>query len=94
MSKSLTGTVVTVVTVIGEIVGRLESFDSSGRVTLNDPRMFVQVDAERAGFMPGIATTGEVNISSITIKDYVTVMPSNDQSAKAWMQQTSGIILQ
>jgi len=93
MSKSLTGTVVTVVTVIGEIVGRLESVGDEG-VTLKDPRMFVQVDAERAGFMPGIATTGEVNVSSITIKDYVTVMSSNEHSAKAWMQQTSGIILQ
>jgi hypothetical protein len=85
------GDVVSVITVAGEIVGRLQG-ELDGQITISDPRLFVQM-GDRAGFMPGVATTGEVNLKEITIKDYIAVVPSNKESTQAWQKITSGIIL-
>ena len=68
------GDVVSVITMIGEIVGRFRG-ETDGRITISDPRLFVQM-GDRAGFMPGVATTGEVNLKEIHIKDYVAVAPA------------------
>ena len=53
------GDTVTVVTISGEYVGVLESFEDA-TVVLNKPRMVVQTE-KGMGFAHGVAVTGEEN---------------------------------
>ena len=85
--------VVTLVTHLGEMIGRLkEETDSS--VTLTDPRLFVQQEGG-AGFAPGICMTGEMNPSEVTFykSSIVAMLPTHPDLVKGWTQATSGIVL-
>ena len=88
--------VVTVVTVSGEYVGRLESnldgMNSNGTVTLKDPRMLIHGE-QGVGFARGICMTSDENTRSVVFQQYVFITATNDDFAKAYIQSTSGIIL-
>jgi hypothetical protein len=87
--------VVTVITMMGEVVGRLKEETSSGYV-LESPRLFVPAQAESSGgFAPGLSMTGEQNPNEATVnKDLVlTVVLTHDQVAKGWQEATSSIVL-
>ena len=89
------GEVVTVVTMMGEIVGRLKEETSIGYV-LDSPRLFVPAQAESSGgFAPGLCMTGEQNPNEATVnKDLVlTVCITHEQVAKGWQEATSSIVL-
>ena len=94
MKETKVGSVVTVVTAMGEIVGRLKCIDDNNNITLSDPRLFVQVDAERAGFLPGICTTGEIKVPEITLYSFITVLPTNSHTETVWVKAVSGLLLQ
>lgn len=87
------GSVVTVVSMLGEVVGRLKE-ETETSVTLTDPRLFVQQD-QGAGFAPGVCMTGEKDPSEITFNKSVvlTVLLTHDDLAKGWTSAITGIIL-
>ena len=89
------GEVVTVITMMGEIVGRLKEETDTGYV-LDSPRLFVPAQGESAGgFAPGLSMTGDQHPNSAHInKDLVlTVVVTHDQVAKGWQEATSSIVL-
>ena len=89
------GEVVTVVTMMGEIVGRLKEETDSGYV-LESPRLFVPAqEGSSGGFAPGLSMTGDQNPNSAHInKDLVmTVVVTHDQVAKGWTEAVSSIIM-
>ena len=89
------GEVVTVVTMMGEIVGRLKEETSFGYV-LESPRLFVPAQAESSGgFAPGLCMTGTQNPNEAHInKDLtLTVCITHEQVAKGWQEATSSIVL-
>jgi hypothetical protein len=87
------GEVVTVVSMLGEVVGRLKE-ETETSVTLTDPRLFVQQD-QGAGFAPGVCMTGQKDPSEITFNKSVvlTVLLTHDDLVKGWTSATTGIIL-
>lgn len=96
MYEDLKGDVVTVLTHLGEMVGRLEQV-TTNTVTIKDPRLFVpDRENQGGGFAPGVSMTGVMEPTALTIQlsAIVGILPSHDDVAKGWMQTTSGIVLQ
>ena len=85
------GDIVTVVTISGEYVGVLESFEDA-TVVLNKPRMVVQTE-KGMGFAHGVAVTGEENPDTVTFLSVVYVIPTNEGVSKAHTEATTGIQL-
>lgn len=85
--------IVTLVTFIGEIVGRVKSINDA-KITLDNPRIFMQTE-QGAGFAPGICATGENHLSSAVFDRscVLTVVKTEKQAADAWVQVTSGIVV-
>ena len=88
------GTVVTLVTHIGEIIGQVEE-ETTDTIELKDPRLFVN-QSEGAGLAPGICMTGIKDpTGGVFYKgSIVALVITAPELEKAWRQQTSGIILQ
>jgi len=84
--------VVTVVTVSGEYVGKFESMNSNGVVTLKDPRMLIHGD-QGVGFARGICMTSDEDTKSVAFQQYVFVTETNQDFSKEYTRATSGIIL-
>lgn len=91
--KELKNEVVVLVTVMGEIVGRLKS-NSGDHVVLKNPRLFIH-NGEQAGFVPGVSTSGEENPDELVFfkNAILTITKANKNVSDGWIQQTSGIIL-
>ena len=85
------GDVVTVVTISGEYVGILDSFEDA-TVVLNKPRMVVQTE-KGMGFAHGVAVTGKENPEQVKFLNVVYVIPTNEQVCKAWVEATTNIQL-
>ena len=89
------GEIVTVVTMMGEVVGRLKEETSFGYV-LESPRLFVPAQGESSGgFAPGLSMTGVQNPNEGTINKQValTVCITHQQVADGWVQATSGLVM-
>ena len=84
--------VVTVVTVSGEYVGRLESTNSNGVITIKDPRMLIHGD-QGVGFARGVSMTSKENPERVTFQQYVLCTETNDDFSSAWTEATSGVKL-
>jgi hypothetical protein len=87
------GEIVSTITTVGEIVGRLtEDYDDS--FVIENPRAFMMGEGG-AGFAPGISVTGEKDPKSVTIsKQHVVFLTKASETVeKAWIQQTSGIVI-
>ncbi len=84
--------VVTVVTVSGEYVGRLDSVNSNGVITLNDPRMLIHGD-QGIGFARGVCMTSKENPKQVSFQQYVLCTETNDDFSAAWTEATSGVKL-
>ena len=87
------GDVVTMVTPVGEVIGKIKEQDDQS-VTLEDPRLFVPNEGG-AGLAPGICMTGEMNPSEVTFykSSIVAMLPTHPDLVKGWTQATSGIVL-
>ena len=94
MYKGMKNEVVTLVTPVGEIVGRLSKVDDES-LTLSNPRLFVHGGEEGAGFAPGVSMTGEPNPSSVTfvLQNVFSVVKTHADIERGWQQATSGIVL-
>jgi hypothetical protein len=89
------GEIVTVVTMMGEVVGRLKDETTDGYV-IESPRLFVPAQGESAGgFAPGLSMTGEQHPKECTINKQVTLtlVKTHQQVADGWTEATSGILL-
>jgi len=82
--------IVTVVTMAGEMIGKLKG-EVGSTVTLEDPRMLIQTE-QGMGFARGVCVTGENDPKQITFQQYVFTTPTNEDIAKGWREATSGII--
>jgi hypothetical protein len=90
--REYVGEICTVVTIMGEIVGRVKKIDDF--VTIENPRLFVHT-SEGMGFAPGICVSGEQDVSKLDINmsTVVTICQTNEDVTKGWIQQTSGILI-
>ena len=89
------GDIVTIVSMMGEVVGRLvEETDLS--VTLSNPRLFVPArEGSAGGFAPGVCMTGQQDLDKVSINQAVVlcVVPSHADIAAGWQEATSSIVL-
>ena len=85
--------VMTVVTPAGEMVGRIKE-ETDTYIVMESPRAFIQ-SPEGMGFAPGVCMTGEANPREVTFQkaQVILISKSSDQVEKAWLQQTSGLVL-
>ena len=89
------GEVVTVVSMMGEIVGRLKE-ERDNEYVIESPRMFVPAQGESGGgFAPGLSMTGKQDLDEGVINKTVvmTVLECHPEIAKAWTQATSGLVM-
>ena len=87
--------VVTVVSMMGEVVGRVKE-ENDLSITLESPRLFVPgQDAQGGGFAPGVSMTGAQDLKEATFNKSVvlTVIPCHEAVEKGWVEQTSGLVL-
>jgi|TARA_B110001450_G_C17435551_1_gene405713 hypothetical protein len=88
------GEVVTVVTVSGEYVGKLQtSAIEDSFVKIVDPRMVLSnPETGQMGFARGIAVTGEESPTAVTFHNVVFVTPTNSKVREAYQEATSSIV--
>tara|TARA_R110001606_G_scaffold82541_1_gene189173 strand:+ start:256 stop:543 length:288 start_codon:yes stop_codon:yes gene_type:complete len=88
--------VVTLVTMCGEIVGRVAS-ETATTIMLKSPLLFVPggSDNEGGGFAPGISMTGAQNMprGEFNKSCILTVIPAHPQVADGWLKATGSIIV-
>ena len=87
--------VVTVITMMGEVVGRLKEETDSGYV-LESPRLFVPAqEGSAGGFAPGLSMTGDQHPNEANVNKHLvlTVVKTHEQVAKGWQEATSSIVL-
>jgi len=87
--------VVTVITMMGEVVGRLKEETDSGYV-LESPRLFVPAqEGSSGGFAPGLSMTGDQHPNEANVNKHLvlTVVKTHEQVAKGWQEATSSIVL-
>jgi len=88
-----TNEIVTLVTHVGEIIGRVKA-ETEDYVVLSDPRLFVN-QSEGAGLAPGICMTGQMNPTEATFfkGSIVAIVATAVELEKSWTQAVSGIAL-
>lgn len=85
--------IVTVLTPIGEVVGRLKG-ESETVFTIERPRMLMQTQ-QGMGFAPGIGMSVDPKAHDVDIQkaQVVAVVATVKEVADGWVQATSGIVL-
>ena len=91
------GDIVTLVTPMGEVVGRLVShlhITDVTNVTLSSPRLFVN-SQDGQGFAPGICMTGEREPAQLNFNTalILSVVETDKDVAKGWTEASSSIVL-
>ena len=89
------GEVVTLVSMMGEVVGRLKEETTDGYV-VESPRLFVPAQGDTSGgFAPGLSMTGEQNPDQATINKglVMAVVKTHEGVAKGWTEAVSSIVL-
>lgn len=89
---SLAGAVVTVMTQIGEYVGRLEKIED-GNVYLKNPRLIVKGPEGEIGFGRGVCMSAVEQPPEVVFTDSIFVVKTNDDFESSWIEATSGIIV-
>ena len=88
------GDVVTIVSMMGEVVGRLVE-ETDLTVTLADPRLFVPArEGSAGGFAPGVCMTGQQNLDEASINRTVVlfVVPSHPEIESGWREAVTGLV--
>lgn len=86
------GDVVTVMTGVGEYIGRLDKIDD-GTVYVDNPRLIVRGEDGAIGFGRGVCMSAVENPSSVAFTETLFTVKTNDSFEKAWIEATSGIIV-
>lgn len=92
MSKIKKGDIVTIMTGIGEYIGKYDSEDNS-TVTANDPRLIVNTPEGDIGFGRGVCMSAKENPDQVIFKDVLFVVKTNDSFEKAYVEAVSGLII-
>lgn len=101
MYKRYEGEVVTLLTTIGEVIGKLTEVrkekTGSGLETcliVESPRMFAQTQ-DGVGFAPGIGMTGkpEPKTASFNLAHVITVTEPHPSVADSWREMVSGLVV-
>lgn len=87
------GTVVSVITMAGEFVGKLND-QNEGKVVLDNPRMLIQNESGM-GFASGVCVTGKSNPDQVAFFSggIVFMTETNEEITSAYYQATSGLIV-
>lgn len=87
------GDVVTMVTPVGEVIGKIKEQDDQS-VTLEDPRLFVPQESG-AGLAPGICMTGAADPKEAVFYKggAVAMVLTANELVSAWRQQTTGLVV-
>lgn len=85
--------VVTLVTLAGEVVGRIKEITGE-TVVLESPRLFVQTQ-QGAGFTQGVSMTGESHPKEVAfyLNSILCMVDTDADASKAWVQATTGLML-
>lgn len=85
--------IVTVLTPIGEVIGRFKG-ESDTVFTIEKPRMLMQTQ-QGMGFAPGICMSADPKAEDVDIQktQVLAVVPSVKEIADGWVQATSRIVL-
>lgn len=86
------GTVVTVMTSVGEYIARLDFIDPTG-VHVEKPRLIVRSEDGQIGFGRGVCMSAIENTPNMCFRDCIFVTPCNESFERAWVEATSGIII-
>lgn len=87
--------IVTLVTHVGEIVGRVKTEDEF-KIEMESPRLFIPGgEGSGTGFANGICMTGEPSPARANFYkgSIVSVTNTHPELARAWQEATSGIII-
>lgn len=86
--------IVTVVTAVGEIIGRFKEEKGQHHFTLKDPRT-IMVSEQGANFAPGICLSGKRQPTEVTMQwsNVIFALPTDEALASHWIKATSGIIV-
>ena len=92
--KVTQGEVVTVVTMMGEIIGKVTE-NTKDSITLEKPRLFVPGESGKGGFAPGVCMTGEGEPEELEFQlgSVLTVTKTHADIAKGYTEMTTGIAL-
>ncbi len=92
---NINNTVVTVVSMMGEVVGELKD-ETDTTITLKKPRLFVPDQGNNGGgFAPGASMTGAQELDEAVFNKSVvlTIIPTHEAVTKGWIEYTSSIIV-
>ena len=92
MSNIKKNDVITVMTSIGEYIGKYTSEDG-GSVTVNDPRLIVNTPEGDIGFGRGVCMSAKENPDQVIFQDVLFVVKTNDSFEKAYIEAVSGLIV-
>ena len=83
-------TLVSVVTPVGEFVGKLEE-QTESFVTLQNPKMIITTPDKQMGFARGVCLTGKENPEVVTFYagGIILITPSNDDIVAAYKKMTT-----
>tara|TARA_B100000497_G_C7274023_1_gene191187 strand:+ start:87 stop:380 length:294 start_codon:yes stop_codon:yes gene_type:complete len=85
------GDVITVMTMGGEFVGKLDR-ENAGSITLSDPKFITVTQEGGMGFTNGIAMTGVQDPKEVTLYNIMFAVETNSEVVSAYRQAVSGII--
>jgi len=92
MSKMKKGDIVTIMTGIGEYIGKLNQIDGDN-VVADNPRLIVQDPEGNIGFGRGVCMSAKENPEQVTFLDVLFVVETNESFQKSYIEATSGIII-
>ena len=87
------GTLVTLVTAGGEMVGRYLGEDDDS-IKVENPRAFVQTE-KGVGFAPSVCLTGKREPEMVSFGKYqvILIVETNPEIEKLWLQATTGLVV-
>jgi len=87
------GTLVTLVTAGGEMVGRYIGQDEDS-IQIESPRAFVQTE-QGVGFAPSVCLTGKREPEMVAFSKYqvILIVETNAEIEKLWLQATTGLVV-
>ena len=81
----------TILTPFGEIIGRITE-ETADKLVVSNPRLFM-VQGDKAGFLPGICQSGNMNPDSIELNEWMCVMDTRSDISDSYIQAVSGIVM-
>jgi len=86
------GDIITVLTLTGEIVGKLKS-ETDTKIILEDPRLIVQSpESKEFGYAKGITISGVENPKEVEIRNWILVVEPDKRFYEAYQKAAVGLV--